>query len=342
MLDNGKILVTGGAGFIGSAIVWGLNKRGVDNILIADFLERSEKWRNLTALRFKDYMEADDLALLLERTPGALHGVKTVFHLGASSSTTETNAAFLIRNNFEYTKRLAAWALANGARFVYASSAATYGALESDLSEKRDLHSLRPLNMYGYSKQLFDVHASTEGYLDKITGLKYFNVFGPNEDHKGDMRSMVHKAFHQIRDTGKVRLFKSYRPDVKDGEQRRDFLYVKDAVEMTLHLADDPRRCGLFNIGSGLAASWLELSDAVFAAMGRSPEIEFIDMPETLRPKYQYFTKADIARLRASGYAQEVTPLREAVADYVTNYLQPGHKLGDEPKTSAPDGRARK
>ncbi|HXW51425.1 MAG TPA: ADP-glyceromanno-heptose 6-epimerase [Candidatus Acidoferrales bacterium] len=342
MLDDGKILVTGGAGFIGSAIVWGLNKRGVDNILIADFLERSEKWRNLAALRFKDYMEADDLALLLERTPGALHGVKTVFHLGASSSTTETNAAFLIRNNFEYTKRLAAWALANGARFVYASSAATYGALESDLSEKRDLHSLRPLNMYGYSKQLFDVHASTEGYLDKITGLKYFNVFGPNEDHKGDMRSMVHKAFHQIRDTGKVRLFKSYRPDVKDGEQRRDFLYVKDAVEMTLHLADDPRRCGLFNVGSGLAASWLELSDAVFAAMGRSPEIEFIDMPETLRPKYQYFTKADIARLRASGYAQEVTPLREAVADYVTNYLQPSHKLGDEPKTSAPDGRARK
>jgi ADP-L-glycero-D-manno-heptose 6-epimerase len=335
MLDRGKILVTGGAGFIGSALIWALNRRGLLKIVVSDFLEHSEKWRNLVPLQFEDYLEADDLLAALDRNPGPLEGVTAVFHLGACSSTTETDAAYLIKNNFEYTKRLATWSLAKGARFVYASSAATYGALETDLSEERDLHALRPLNMYGYSKHLFDLHAAASGYADKITGLKYFNVFGPNENHKGDMRSMVHRAFHQIRETGKVRLFRSYRPEFRDGEQRRDFLYVKDAVEMTIHLAEDERRCGLFNVGSGIAHSWLDLTGAVFAALGKPPQIEFIEMPETLREKYQYFTKAEIAKLRSSGYDQPATPVKEAVSDYVVNYLQHDRRLGDEQMQAA-------
>lgn len=330
MLGEGKVLVTGGAGFIGSALVWALNRRGIEKIVIADFLERSDKWRNLAALRFEDYLEADDLLSRLDRASPCLEGIATIFHLGACSSTTEDDASYLIRNNYEYTRRLAEWALARGARFVYASSAATYGALESGLSKPLDLHTLRPLNMYGYSKHLFDLHASAKGYLNKITGLKYFNVFGPNEDHKGDMRSMVHKAFHQIQETGAIRLFKSYRPDFGDGEQRRDFLYVKDAVEITLHLAEDEGRCGLFNVGSGTAHSWMELANAVFKALRMPPQIEFIEMPEALRTKYQYFTQANIGRLLATGYKGKMTPLNEAVADYVLNYLRTGSRLGDE------------
>lgn len=328
--DRGTILVTGGAGFIGSALVWALNRRGFRKILIADFLECSEKWRNLVPLQFEDYLEADVLLAALEKRPAWFEGITTVFHLGACSSTTETDARYLIRNNFEYTKTLAEWSLANGARFIYASSAATYGALEHSLSEDRDLRTLRPLNIYGYSKHLFDLHAAAKGYLNKITGLKYFNVFGPNEDHKGDMRSMVHKAFREIRETGKVRLFKSYRPEFGDGEQRRDFLYVKDAVDMTIHLAEDERHCGLFNVGSGRAQSWLDLANAVFAALQRPTQIEFIEMPDALRGKYQYFTQANVERLYGSGYRRAVTPLVDAVHDYVVNYLQTGLRLGDE------------
>lgn len=324
---RGSTLVTGGAGFIGSALVWALNQRGVDRILVADRLGRSEKWRNLTPLAFDDYIEADALVPALER--GALDEVTTIFHLGACSSTTETDASFLVRNNFELTKTLAEWALRRGVRFVYASSAATYGALEGDLSEDIPLASLRPLNMYGYSKHLFDVYASRRGYLDRIAGLKYFNVFGPNEDHKGDMRSMVNKAFAQIRETGGVRLFKSDRPEFKDGEQRRDFVYVKDAVEMTIHAATQTRLNGLVNAGSGLSHTWIELAGAVFDAMKVPRQIEFVEMPAQLRGKYQYATRAVIERLRASGYDLPITPLREAVADYVTGYLATGKRLGD-------------
>ncbi len=334
MLGRGKILVTGGAGFIGSALVWALNRRGYDNILISDVLGTSEKWRNLVPLQFRDYMEADDLLAAVEARHSHLEDIAAVFHLGACSATTETDASYLIRNNFEYSKKLASWALSHDARFVYASSAATYGALEDGLTEERGLHTLRPLNMYGYSKHLFDQHALAGGYANRITGLKYFNIFGPNEDHKGDMRSMVHKAFHQVQTTGRIKLFKSFRPEFPDGGQRRDFLYVKDAVAMTIHLAEDSSRCGLFNVGSGIAHSWLDLAHAVFAALGREPEIDFIDMPEALRGKYQYFTQADISRLQATGYREPVTPLRDAVADYIQNYLQHDRRLGDEAITS--------
>ena len=224
---------------------------------------------------------------------------------------------------------LAEWALQHGIRFAYASSAATYGALEGRLSDRMDIRTLRPLNMYGYSKQLFDLHASARGYLDRIVGLKYFNVFGPNEDHKGDMRSVVNKAFGQIVETGRVRLFKSHRPEFADGEQRRDFLYVKDAVEMTLDLVAEPGANGLFNIGSGKSHTWRELVTAVFGALGRPVDIEFIEMPAELRAKYQYATEASIERLHEAGYRRPITPLADAVRDYVTQYLVPGKHLGD-------------
>ncbi len=319
-----RILVTGGAGFIGSALVWGLNQRGHDRILITDRLDRSDKWRNLAPLRFDDYIDAD---ALLDRLSG-LDDVGVVLHMGACSSTTETDAAYLMRNNVEYTKTLADWSMQRGARFVYASSAATYGGREGRVSESTPLEALRPLNMYGYSKHLFDLHAHRHGYLDRITGLKYFNVFGPNEQHKGDMRSMVDKAFRQITGTGAMRLFKSYRDAYADGEQRRDFLYIKDAVDMTLHLTEQPPR-GLVNLGSGHSHTWLELAHAVFEAVGRPPHVEFIEMPDSLRHQYQYDTCADDTRLRASGYDRPATALADAIHDYVREYLMPDRRLGD-------------
>jgi ADP-L-glycero-D-manno-heptose 6-epimerase len=328
IFDSGLTLVTGGAGFIGSALVWALNRRGVDRILVADRLGHSDKWRNLSPLAFDDYLEADRLPAAIER--GALSEVRTIFHLGACSSTTETDASYLVENNFAFTKMLADWACARGIRFVYASSAATYGALEGDLSEGVPLASLRPLNMYAYSKHLFDLYASRRGYLDRIVGLKYFNVFGPNENHKGDMRSMVHKAFHQVRETGRVRLFKSDRTEFKNGEQRRDFVYVKDAVAMTLHAAEQSSVHGLLNVGAGQAHTWNDLVQAVFAAMGKPTNVEFVDMPDHLRGKYQYSTRAAVDRIRASGFDQPLTPLATAVNECVTQYLLPDRRLGEE------------
>jgi len=333
-LSKGRLLVTGGAGFIGSALVWELNRRGLKNILIADFLGTDEKWKNLAPLQFADYVEADDLLGRIRESPTVFSNIGAILHLGACSSTTETDAAYLIRNNFEYTKALAHFALDGGRRFVYASSAATYGGLEASLPESVALESLRPLNMYGYSKHLFDCYAQQTGMLPRITGLKYFNVFGPNEYHKGHMRSVVHKAFHQIREQGSVGLFKSYRPEFADGGQRRDFLYVKDAVAATLFLAERLDGGGLFNIGSGEPHTWLELAYAIFAALEREPKIEFIDMPEELRGKYQYFTCAHIHKLREAGFDRKITPLEDAVRDYIRNYLAPGRHLGDELQTS--------
>ena len=326
-----RILVTGGAGFIGSALIWDLNQRGVDDILVADFLGTDDKWRNLAPLNFNDYLEADDLLRRIEAGDPVFNDVELVFHLGACSATTERDAAYLVRNNFEYTKTLARWALAHDARFVYASSAATYGDGSAGMSDmEMDLGVFRPLNMYGYSKHLFDAYAARHGFLDGIVGLKYFNVYGPNEDHKGEMRSLVHKAYRQIVETGAVRLFKSHRPDYRDGEQMRDFLYVKDAVNLTLELAETPTAGGLFNVGSGQAHTWVQLATAIFEALDLPPKIEFIDMPEALRGKYQYYTQADLTKLR--GYCKNVdlTPLKDAVADYVRNYLAPDRRLGDE------------
>lgn len=326
-----RILITGGAGFIGSALVWELNRRGCENIVVCDRLSTDEKWKNLVPLKFADYIDGNDLLQAVLHNPGKLGRFDHILHLGACSATTERDADYLMRNNYEFTKQLCQWSLANQTRFVYASSAATYGDGAHGMDDQMpDIHALRPLNMYGYSKHLFDLHARREGWLPNIVGLKYFNVYGPNEDHKADMRSLVHKACGQILATGKVQLFKSHRPDYKDGEQMRDFLYVKDAIRMTLHLAETPSAGGLFNLGSGKAHTWVELATAIFTALGKEPNIEFIDMPEHLQSKYQYYTCADITKLRGSGFSTEITPLAEAVRDYVQGYLVPDKRLGDE------------
>ncbi|MBC7899185.1 MAG: ADP-glyceromanno-heptose 6-epimerase [Saprospiraceae bacterium] len=329
-----KVIVTGGAGFIGSAILWRLNELGYEDILIVDRLDETDKWKNLAPLKFADYLDADDFIDDLDLFKDA----ETIFQLGACSSTTERDSDYLIRNNYQYTKDLAEWSVANDVRFIYASSAATYGDGSAGMNDGcEDLDSLRPLNMYGYSKHLFDKYAHRNGLFDRIVGLKYFNVFGPNEDHKGDMRSLVNKAYSQITETGKLQLFKSHHPDYADGEFGRDFVYVKDAVEMTLHFAGygsltNVRATdtgGLFNIGSGKMQTWNELAAAIFAAMDLPPNIEFIDMPELLRDRYQYRTQADLSRLRNAGFDSDVTPLKEAVADYVQNYLIPAKFLGE-------------
>ncbi len=321
-----RTIVTGGAGFIGSALIWALNERGVDDIIVVDRLDTSEKWKNLVALRFRDYLDADEFEEQILERPETFGSVATVLHLGACSSTLETDAAYLMRNNYRYTQHVARWAIGQNARFLYASSAATYGALEQDLSDETDIDTLRPLNAYAYSKHRFDLYARECGWLDRITGLKYFNVFGPNEQHKGEMRSLVDKAFGQITEAGSIRLFKSHRPEFRDGEQRRDFIYVKDAVAMTLFLAERPA-FGIFNIGSGAAHTWLDLVRPIFTAMDVPERIEFIDMPPALKNKYQYYTRARIDRLRAAGYDAPITPLADAVDDYVRKYLRPRLRL---------------
>jgi len=328
---HGRILVTGGAGFIGSALIWALNRRGLTDIVVADILGSDEKWRNLVPLRFSEYLEGPALRQRVAQAPASLGRFSTIFHLGACSSTTERNASYLADNNTAFTRELAAWALATEARFIYASSAATYGDGAQGMDDTSDdLARLRPLNMYGYSKHRFDLEAQRAGWFDRIVGVKYFNVFGPNEEHKGDMRSLVSKAYAQILATGRLQLFKSHRPDFKDGEQMRDFLYVKDAVEMTLHFAERGAKAGgLFNLGSGQAQTWLTLAEAIFAALARPAAIDFIPMPEALQGKYQYYTQADIGKLRASGYDRPLTPLPVAVSDYVRNYLVRGARLGD-------------
>jgi ADP-L-glycero-D-manno-heptose 6-epimerase len=313
-------VITGGAGFIGSALLWKLNQEGLDDLWVVDRLESSEKWKNLRSARFRDYLEADDFLIRLET--GKLAGIQGIVHLGANSSTTETNAKHLVENNYEFTKRLAQWALRKKVRFIYASSAATYGDGGSGYkTDDQTTQKLLPLNMYGYSKQMFDLWAFRQGVLKKMVGIKFFNIYGPNEYHKGDMRSVVAKAFDQIRQEGKTSLFRSYRPDYKDGEQERDFLYVKDAVDVVFEFMTKKAYAGLYNVGSGKARTWNDLAAAIFAALGKPPRIEYIDMPESLRPKYQYHTEADMSwREKAKGM-KPFRSLEDGVRDYVQNYL---------------------
>lgn len=324
------IIVTGGAGFIGSALVWRLNQLGKNNIIIVDELGTDDKWKNLVALDYQDFYNKHTFIERVEKNTVSFK-IDAILHMGANSATTERDADHLMSNNYEYTKKLATFALNNGIRFVYASSAATYGDGSRGFRDNDDeCLKIRPLNMYGYSKNLFDIRAYKKEMLKKIVGLKYFNVFGPNESHKGDMRSVVHKAFEQVRDTGTVKLFKSYHPDYADGEQRRDFVYVKDVVDMTLFFMENQDKNGLYNIGSGKSRTWIDLVTALFHAVGKPVSIDIVDMPEYLREKYQYFTEADLTKLRKAGYQKPTTSLEDAVKDYVQTYLLKGKYLGDE------------
>jgi ADP-L-glycero-D-manno-heptose 6-epimerase len=325
------IVVTGAAGFIGRNVVAELNARGETELILVDELGKDEKWKNLVGLRYEDIVSPEEFLGLIE--DGAFADARAVIHLGACSATTEKDGDFLLRNNYQYTRVACNWCLTNEIRFVYASSAATYGdgAFGYDDSDAVT-PTLEPLNMYGYSKHMFDLwalkHGLYTGNETNIVGLKYYNVFGPYEDHKGDMRSVVAKSYEQIRCTGEVKLFKSYRPEYKDGEQMRDFIYVKDAVDVTLHFALQKPGApgGLFNCGTGEPRTWVDLVTAVYTAMGLEPEIEFIEMPEHLKGKYQYFTQSKTAKLRAAGYTKPFMSLEEGVRDYVQTYYLPREK----------------
>ncbi|OGU77350.1 MAG: ADP-glyceromanno-heptose 6-epimerase [Ignavibacteria bacterium RBG_16_34_14] len=321
------IIVTGGAGFIGSAIIWRLNTINFDDIIIVDSLGNEEKWKNLVGLNFRDFIHKDDFINLTETS--ALEIPTAIIHMGANSSTTEKDADSLLSNNFEYSKKLVEYCLTKEVRFIYASSAATYGDGSLGFDDREaDMHLLRPLNMYGYSKMMFDLWALKRGITNKVVGLKYFNVYGPNEYHKGDMRSVVHKAYEQISDTGKTRLFKSADPKYKDGEQMRDFIYIKDAVDMTLFFLEHPDKNGLFNIGSGKARTWNDLVNSLFNAMNKNAEIEYFDMPAHLLEKYQYFTEAKMDKIKKAGYSKPPMSLEDGITDYVQNYLLKEKFLG--------------
>lgn len=318
------VVLTGGAGFIGSCFLWKLNEEGVNDVIVVDNLDDA-KWRNLSGKKFSDYIQKDDFLDILEA--GKIRSVRSIVHMGACSSTLLNDAAYFIKNNYEYSKRLAAWSTAHGAKFIYASSAATYGDGSNgyDDAENR-LHALRPLNIYGYTKHLFDLWMSKSGLLKKATGFKFFNVFGPNEYHKGEMMSVVCKRFNDIKAGRPMRLFKSCRAGYADGGQKRDFIYVKDAINVMYYFFTRPAKSGIFNLGSGSARSWNELAEAMFLTLGRKPAIEYINMPQELRAKYQYFTQARMDKIRAAGYRHKFTPLREAVKDYA-RYLDKGAYL---------------
>ncbi len=322
------IVVTGGAGFIGSAIVWRLNQLGKDDILIVDELGEDEKWKNLVGLNFSDYLDKDNfIDRIIDGDPDL--DIEAIIHMGACSSTTEKDADYLMHNNFKYTQELAKYCIGNNVRFIYASSAATYGNGEQGYDDnEKELNTLRPMNMYGYSKQLFDLWAKKNNLLNKLVGLKFFNVYGPNEFHKADMRSVVHKAYGQIKETGKVNLFKSYKKDYEDGEQMRDFIYVKDAVDMTLFFLENKDKNGIFNIGTGNARTWNDLVTILFKSLNKQVNVEYIEMPESIRDKYQYFTQANLHKLFDAGYDQPITSLEDGINDYVKNYLIQEKYLG--------------
>jgi len=315
------IIITGGAGFIGSAMVWELNRQGYRDIVVVDNLASTNKWRNLVGLAYHRYIQKDKFLDLLN-TRYMEGRIEAVIHMGACSATTESDCDYLIHNNLEYSKAMCRFAQERNARFIYASSAATYGDGSRGFDDSSEaMEGLHPLNMYGYSKHLFDLWLKGDGLLDKMAGLKFFNVFGPNEYHKDDMRSVICKAFTQIRQTGKLKLFKSYRKEYADGEQCRDFVYIKDCVKVIDWLIKNPEVGGIFNVGTGQARTWNDLANGVFTAMGREPQIEYVDMPDNLRGKYQYYTCADLTKLADRGCDVNFRSLEDGVTDYVQNYL---------------------
>ncbi|NUN70642.1 MAG: ADP-glyceromanno-heptose 6-epimerase [Bacteroidetes bacterium] len=316
------IVVTGGAGFIGSAMLAKLNEHGETDVLVVDDMGTSDKWKNLVGKRFTDYVHKDAFIemLLNERLPK----IEAIIHMGANSSTTERDVEHLMENNYRYTRILAEWSVRKKARFIYASSGATYGDGALGFSDADAVSpTLRPLNAYGYSKQIMDQWILQHDLQHKVAGIKFFNVFGPNEYHKGEMKSLICKAYYQIQEQGKIRLFKSYRPEYKHGEQVRDFVYIKDCTEVLWWLLNAPKVNGIFNLGTGKARSWNDLARSVFAALELSPNIEYIEMPEEIRGAYQYRTEASITKLQAAGCPVQFRPLEDSVSDYVRNYLHP-------------------
>lgn len=323
------IIVTGGAGFIGSCIVRMLNDRGIKDIVVVDHIAETDKWMNLRNKNYLEYINRDDF---LPRLPEFNGKVTHVIHMGACSSTTERNFDFLYKNNFEYTKAMWKFCAENGASFIYASSAATYGDGTQGFDDKADISKLLPLNGYGYSKQLFDLWAQKEIAQGKPepkqhVGFKFFNVYGPNEYFKGSMASVILHTFDKITETGKMGLFKSYNPKYQDGGQLRDFVYVKDICKVVSFMIDNPNISGLFNLGTGKARSFHDLAVATFKAMGKEPNIEYVEMPETLRAKYQYYTQAEMAKLRDTGYAGQFYSLEDGAKDYVQEYLMKGRRV---------------
>ena len=314
-------IVTGAAGFIGSALVWDLNQQGITDILCVDNFGKAQKWKNLAGLQFTDFIQKESFYTLLE-DPELIDAVEGIFHMGACSSTTETDMDFLCDNNYYFSQACFHWCLNYNKKFIYASSAATYGDGQRGFDDNTDSFRLLPLNPYGYSKVLFDRWVSQQEERPKVcAGLKFFNVFGPNEYHKQDMRSVVLKSFEKIQAEGRMQLFRSHHPDFADGEQKRDFVYVKDITRWMIELMAKEEAQGLFNMGYGKARSWNDLVRAVFKSMGAAENIEYIDIPEDIRNQYQYFTEANISRLQQLGLSAPQWPLESAVEDYVKNYL---------------------
>jgi ADP-L-glycero-D-manno-heptose 6-epimerase len=319
------LVITGGGGFIGSVLAAQLNEAGHDDLVIVDRFGSGDKWRNIARRAFSEIVFPEDLWGWLDRFAGE---VEAVFHLGATSSTTTDGADAIISNNINYSIALWRWCVRNGTRLLYASSAATYGDGSAGFDDRGGiaaLQRLRPLSLYAWSKHAFDLWAMREAQARRAppfwAGIKFFNVFGPNEYHKGDMASLVARNYRAIAAGEPIRLFKSHRPDYADGEQRRDFVYVKDCGAALLWLHEHGRDSGLFNLGTGRARSFRELMEAVGRACGTAPVIEYVEMPPAIRPNYQYATEARVEKLRAAGYTLPFTPLEAAVADYVTGYL---------------------
>lgn len=321
------IIVTGGAGFIGSALVWKLNEKGLDDIVVVDHMGSGPKWKNLVKRRISDIVQKDSFFNWLEALPKGRR-IEAIFHMGACSSTTEMNVDYLVENNLHFSMRLWEFASKHKIPFIYASSAATYGAGENGYKDDmKNIPSLRPINPYGYSKQLFDTWVLRQQVKPPFwVGLKFFNVYGPQEYHKGSQASVIYHAFPQITDQGCLKLFKSYRSDYAHGEQKRDFVYVKDVVDVMYHLYHTRRIAvsGIYNLGSGRARSFVDLGRAVFKAAGQKKEkFEWIDMPLQLQGQYQYFTEANLDELRRrTGYKGKMTSLEDGIMDYVCNYLQ--------------------
>lgn len=315
------IVITGGAGMIGSMIAWQLNQDGRDDLVIVDRQKHADQWQNLCHRSYADYLDKDELLPWLEKHRGR---VDAIIHMGAISATTERDWNRLLEDNIRYSQHLWHWCAHHDVPFLYASSAATYGAGEQGYSDA-DLEDLRPLNAYGYSKHFFDQWALRQADADKAPplwgGFKFFNVYGPNEYHKERMASVALHSFNQFRDSGTVKLFKSDRADVADGMQLRDFVYVKDAAAVVTWFLTNSDSNGFFNIGTGQARSFKDLAAAVMTSAGHAPDITWIEMPDDLKGKYQYYTQAEMGKLHAAGFDRPFHTLEEGVRDYVQNYL---------------------